>query len=116
MDAALILKTEAELDQTLYYLIGNSYVRVMVIYTEEVRRCPCSLTFPSTNAALPLLDILTSAGGSHGKAVQNETPAQLLRHLWFQGHHHRGFQVQVGVNGLHRIQRLVGCFNGLFAG
>ena len=35
VDAALILKTEAELDQTLYYLIGNSYVRVMVIYTDE---------------------------------------------------------------------------------
>ena len=35
VDAALILKSEAELDQTLYFLIGNSYVRVMVIYMEE---------------------------------------------------------------------------------
>ena len=35
VDAALISKTEAELDQALYFLIGNSYVRVMVIYLEE---------------------------------------------------------------------------------
>ena len=35
VDAALIFKTEAELDQTLYFLIGNSYVRVMVIFLEE---------------------------------------------------------------------------------
>ena len=27
IDAALIFKTESELDQSLYWLIGNSYIR-----------------------------------------------------------------------------------------
>ena len=31
IDAALIFKTEQELDQSLYYLIGNSYIRVHAI-------------------------------------------------------------------------------------
>lgn len=35
IDAALIFKTEAELDQSLYYLIGNSYIRVIVVNLEE---------------------------------------------------------------------------------
>lgn len=35
VDAALIFKTEAELDQTLYYLIGNSHIRVLVIFLDE---------------------------------------------------------------------------------
>ena len=35
IDAALIFKTEAELDQSLYYLIGNSYVRVIVVSLDE---------------------------------------------------------------------------------
>ena len=32
VDAALIFRTEADLDQTLYYLIGNSYVRVSLCF------------------------------------------------------------------------------------
>ena len=35
IDAALIFQTEMRLDQSLYYLIGNSYIRVIVINQEE---------------------------------------------------------------------------------
>ena len=35
MDAALIFETEAQLDQSLYFLIGNSYIRVIVLDLEE---------------------------------------------------------------------------------
>ncbi len=35
IDAALIFKTENELDQSLYYLIGNSYIRVIVVNLDE---------------------------------------------------------------------------------
>ena len=35
IDAALIFKTEAELDQTLYYLIGNSHIRIMVVFLDD---------------------------------------------------------------------------------
>ena len=35
LDAALIFETEDELDQSLYYLIGNSYIRVIVINQAE---------------------------------------------------------------------------------
>ena len=35
IDAALLYETESQLDQSLYYLIGNSYVRVVVIDANE---------------------------------------------------------------------------------
>jgi len=35
VDAALIFPSEAQLDQSLYYLIGNSYIRVVVIDSTE---------------------------------------------------------------------------------
>ena len=35
IDGALIFENEERLDQSLYYLIGNSYIRVVVINDEE---------------------------------------------------------------------------------
>jgi hypothetical protein len=40
MDAALIFETEVELDQSLYYIIGNYELRVLVISLDELDRDP----------------------------------------------------------------------------
>ena len=35
INVALIFKTKLELDQSLYYLIGNTYVRVIMVNFED---------------------------------------------------------------------------------
>ena len=38
IDAALLFGSEVQLDQSLYFLIGNSYIRVVVIDVNESRK------------------------------------------------------------------------------
>ncbi len=40
LDSALIFQTETELDQSLYYIIGNYEMRVLVISLDETDRDP----------------------------------------------------------------------------
>ena len=87
VDTALIFRTEAELDQTLHYLIGNSNLRVMVVDMEEndvITRLsklrPSPSYYVAHGSTATVIDIYKKAKSK--KLVKRDARWTLVFHDW----------------------------------